>query len=205
MEIAPTLGALLQKNNSNIDLLITGIGLLASTYALTKAVATRRPDFILQAGVGGSLLFNQPLAQVVAVRSECVGDLGVQENGIFRSLVDLKLLSSQAIPWRDGRLLNETGWPEAAGLPIVDGVTVNEISTDPARIAYYQNQLQVQVESMEGAALHYVALLEKIPFLQIRSLSNFIGERNKAQWQMKEAITTLNYTVQALLTKLQSI
>jgi futalosine hydrolase len=55
---------------------------------------------------------------------------------------------------------------------------------------------------MEGAALHYIGLLEKIPFLQIRSLSNFIGERNKAKWKMKEAIAALNRELQRILMKL---
>ena len=54
---------------------------------------------------------------------------------------------------------------------------------------------------MEGAALHYVGLSEKIPFLQMRSLSNFVGERNKAKWMMAEAINSLNFELQRLLIK----
>jgi futalosine hydrolase len=55
---------------------------------------------------------------------------------------------------------------------------------------------------MEGAALHYVALMEKIPFLQLRSLSNFVGERDKNKWLMKEAIINLNLELQSLILKL---
>jgi futalosine hydrolase len=58
---------------------------------------------------------------------------------------------------------------------------------------------------MEGAALHYIAILEKIPFLQIRSLSNFIAERDKQQWKLKESITSLNQALQVILTKLEVI
>ena len=50
-------------------------------------------------------------------------------------------------------------------------------------------------ESMEGAALHYTALMEIIPFVQIRALSNFTGERNKARWELKKSITNLNNEV----------
>ena len=39
-----------------------------------------------------------------------------------------------------------------------------------------------------GAALHYVCREMNIPFLQIRAASNYIGERDKEKWQMKEAI-----------------
>jgi futalosine hydrolase len=202
MEIAPTLQALSLKENRTVDLLITGVGLMACTYALTKEVAADRPDLIIQAGVAGSLLKDQPLAQVVVVRSECIGDLGVKENGRFHSLFDLKLLNQNTVPWQMERLINQNSLLAATGLPVADGITVNEISTEEPIIQYYRDQLQVQVESMEGAALHYIGLLEKIPFLQIRSLSNFIGERNKAKWKMKEAIAALNRELQRILMKL---
>jgi futalosine hydrolase len=48
---------------------------------------------------------------------------------------------------------------------------------------------------MEGAALHYVARESNIPFIQIRAISNYIGERDKANWQMKLAIDNLNQTL----------
>ncbi|MBK8310223.1 MAG: hypothetical protein IPL04_04300 [Chitinophagaceae bacterium] len=57
------------------------------------------------------------------------------------------------------------------------------------------------VESMEGAALHYVCLMEKIPFIQLRAISNYITERNKKKWNMKESITNLNKEIIKLLNK----
>ncbi len=44
--------------------------------------------------------------------------------------------------------------------------------------------------------------MEKIPFLQIRSVSNYIGERNKKKWNMKESIINLNNELTSLLYKL---
>ena len=45
---------------------------------------------------------------------------------------------------------------------------------------------------MEGAALHYTCLMEKIPFIQLRSISNYIAERDKTKWDMKRSIINLN-------------
>jgi futalosine hydrolase len=204
MEIAPTLQALSLKQGHTVEVLITGVGLTACTYALTKEVVAKRPDAILQAGVAGTLLVDQPLAQVVAVKSETIGDLGVEEAS-FLSLFDLRLLGPNTQPWEDGKLTNPSELLQTVGLPLVDAVTVNEISTSEERIDYYRNQLQAQVESMEGAALHFVGLMEKIPFLQVRSLSNFIGERDKSKWMMKESITKLNQAIQQILTKLEAL
>jgi futalosine hydrolase len=48
------------------------------------------------------------------------------------------------------------------------------------------------VESMEGAAFHYVCLQEGMPFAQVRAISNYVTPRDKSQWQMKDAIVNLN-------------
>ncbi len=48
-----------------------------------------------------------------------------------------------------------------------------------------------EVESMEGAAFHYVCLQQKINFLQLRSISNRVGERDKSKWKLKRQLKTL--------------
>jgi len=34
--------------------------------------------------------------------------------------------------------------------------------------------------------------MEKIPFIQLRSISNYIAERDKTKWDMKKSIINLN-------------
>ena len=63
------------------------------------------------------------------------------------------------------------------------------------KIDLYQDRYKAALESMEGAALHYICRDVNIPFIQIRSVSNYVGERNKAHWKMKEAIYQLNETL----------
>jgi len=201
MEIAPTIQFLASKELHSVEIVVTGVGLMTSTYALTKAVATHHPDLLIQAGVAGTMDRNTQLAEVVVVRNETIGDLGVHESSGFQSLFDLKLLSANLNPWKEGKLTNENDVLTESNLRVVDAVTVNEISTNEQTIEYYQKELSAEIETMEGAALHYVGLMEKIPFLQIRSLSNFIGERDKSKWEMKKAIMNLNRELQNLLTK----
>lgn len=203
-EIKPTIEFIREEDIQNVEILITGVGMMATTYSLTKAILNRRPDFILQAGVGGCLNEKLPLSKIVLIENENIGDLGVDENGTFKDLFDLKLLDENSFPWMNRKLSNNVEVLKSTGLTIVDGVTVNEISTNKERIAYYKNQLNASVESMEGAALHFVALQEKIPFLQMRSLSNFVGERDKSKWVMDIAIANLNIELQRILTKFLS-
>ena len=180
--------------------MFTGVGLLASAYALTRAVYQQRPQFILQAGVAGSLDPNLALGSTVAVESDCIGDLGVVENQIFQDLFRLGLSQQNDSPYREMKLPNPHALP--LSLPGVQAVSVNEITTQPERVAYYRDTLGAQIESMEGAALHYVGLMEGIPFLQVRSLSNAIGERDKQAWKLQEAITSLNKELERLIPKI---
>ena len=201
-EIRPTIDFIREETNSQVDVLITGIGMMATTFSLAKTVFNKRPDFILQAGVAGCLDEKLPLTKIVLIENENIGDLGVEEIGTFKTLFDLKLLDKNSFPWENGKLSNNVEVLKSTGLTIVDSVTVNEISTNIERIAYYKNQLNASVESMEGAALHFVALQEKIPFLQMRSLSNFVGERDKSKWVMDIAIANLNIELKRIVTKI---
>ena len=80
-------------------------------------------------------------------------------------------------------------------LPAKKGVTINTITTDKKIAERYRTKYKAQIESMEGAALHYIGRDLNIPFIQIRSVSNYVGERNKAKWKMQEAIYNLNEVV----------
>jgi futalosine hydrolase len=202
-ELKPTLSFLQEKNlQDRVEVLITGVGLTAATYSLTKRLANGRPSLAVQAGVAGALNLELGLAEVVWVRSEVIGDEGVQENGRFHSLFGLKLAQADTPPYAAGRLVNKTVETyKGIGLRVVDGVTVNQVSTDEEQIAHYRDILGAEIETMEGAALHYAALMEGVPFLQLRAISNYIGERDKRNWKLPEAIARLNEALQQLLTK----
>ena len=55
---------------------------------------------------------------------------------------------------------------------------------------------------MEGAALHYVCLHQNIPFIQLRAISNYVGERDKTKWKIDLAISNLHNELIKLLKQL---
>jgi futalosine hydrolase len=81
----------------------------------------------------------------------------------------------------------------------VKAISVNEISTQRRRIEFYKESFDPILESMEGAALHHVCLMEKIEFIQLRSVSNYVGERNKKNWRLQTSIDKLNTELITLL------
>ncbi len=186
-------------HKQDIDVLITGIGLTATTYSLSKHLQLKRPDLVIQAGVAGCFDTSLPLGTVFAVKQETIADQSVIELNQFKTLFDLKLVRQNQHPYSNGWLVNKNDILKNTKLKKVKGISVNEITTSKKKVAFYKDHFNPVVESMEGAALHYVCLLEKIPFIQLRSTSNYIAERNKKNWTMKESIINLNKELTRLL------
>jgi futalosine hydrolase len=178
---------------TNVDILISGIGLTASTYHLSKQLALKKYDLVIQAGVAGSFDLTISLGQVVAIKQDAIADQSVVELEKLKTLFDLDLVPQDQYPYKKGWLINPNKEIlKKIKLKIVKGVSVNQITTSKQMIKFYRERFDPVTESMEGAALHYVCLMQDIPFVQIRSISNYIGERNKKNWNMMDSIVNLN-------------
>jgi futalosine hydrolase len=192
------------KREQNIDVLITGTGLTAATYHLLKQLTLKRPDIVVQAGIAGCFDTNVPLGTVVIVKKEAIADEGVIESEKLKTLFDLELVSRDQFPFKNGWLENDHNILQTSKLKKVKAISVNQITTSKQRVKFYVDTFQPEIESMEGAALHYTCLMEKIPFVQLRSISNYITERNKEKWDMKKSIVNLNHELIKLLEKINS-
>ena len=88
-EIAPFLMNLRKHKGqfirANIDVLITGIGLTATTYHLTRQFQLKKYELVIQAGVAGCFDKKISLGSVVAVSKDTIAD---------QSVVELKKLKS---------------------------------------------------------------------------------------------------------------
>ena len=184
----------------------TGVGMLATAVSLTRLVMEEKPDLIIQAGIAGCFDTSLALGKVVVVNEESLADMGVEEDGKWKDIFDLKLEKSSYHPFERRKLPN-TWLPKfnLLNLPEVPAITINEISINKERIQQLIKKYSPVIESMEGAALHYVCREMNIPFVQIRAISNYIGERNKANWKMKEAIDHLNQVLLKYIDRLYKI
>jgi futalosine hydrolase len=170
-----------------------GVGMLATAVSLSRLIAEEKPDLIIQAGIAGTFDPKTPLGKLVVIRDETLGDMGVEEDGRWKDIFDLRLEKSSYHPFEKRRLPNP--WlPQfnLLKLPEVSAITVNEVTTRADRMEQLVKKYNPHTESMEGAALHYVCREANIPFIQVRAISNYVGERNKEHWKIKEAIDNLN-------------
>lgn len=187
-------------NSHEIEVLITGVGSTATAYALTRQLLWRSPELVIQAGIGGSFSSDFPPRSVAFISEEVFADLGTIQEGEFTDIFDLGLAGISDQPFTNRMLVNpqHDAWVKY-GLPFVRGATINSISSTEDQVERIRNKYNPVIESMEGAALHYTCLMEHIPFIQLRSVSNFVGETDKNNWKLKESIAILNEKLRRIL------
>lgn len=185
-EIAPFV------NSCNIDTLVCGVGIPFTVYHLTKRLLEDKFDLVIQAGIAGSFSKRIKTGDVVVVEQDTFADIGAAENKKFKTLFELGFGNENEFPFTNGSLINNSAVLKITDLDKVKAVTINTITGRKKQNKIFKKKFNAAIETMEGAAFHLVCLQQHIPFLQLRSISNNVGERDKTKWKINEAIHNLN-------------
>lgn len=191
--------------NLHVDILTTGHGSVFTTYYLTRALNMINYDLAINVGLAGS--FDHFLEQgfVVNVIQDQFADLGVVHKNNFYTLVEEELMDENQFPFADGKLhsIGNFDLDEVESLIPVKGITLNSIHSDPAWLSKLREKFDAEIETMSGAAFFYVCLREKVPFLQIRSISHFVEIRRIESWNIPTAIESLTGSIINVLNELK--
>lgn len=192
-------------NGHTVHVLITGVGMVQTMYALMKKNCNQEYDVLIQTGVCGAFDRNLNLAEVVCVESEMFADLGADDNMEFKTVFETGLVDENAFPYKNGKIYLQA--PELHclhSLKKVHAITVNTVNGNEEKIRRTEKKFLAQTESMEGAAFAYFCCMENIQGIQIRAVSNYVEKRNKLNWKMEEAVTNLQVIVEQILKELTS-
>ena len=203
------------SEHHRVDLVLTGIGVASTAYKITRQIYLARRegqpyDVAVNVGLAGSYdLEKFPLGSAGIIEAEHFGDLGIELDASagFQTLFDYKILESETFPYKGGALLRsmtmanltadgDAGLLErienfAALFPKAVGVTVQTFSGNPQKVETVYSKFSPQIESMEGAAFYYVCIWEHLPALELRSISNEVGERDRTKWDASKALKAL--------------
>jgi futalosine hydrolase len=177
----------------DFQLLITGVGMVATAYALGRELATNQYDLAINLGIAGSFDRNIPLGDVVEITDDNIAELGAEDNEKFLPIAEMGFGKSAFGATKPLEELADLGLKKCSA------VTVNTVHGNEASIQKLQQRLKIQIESMEGAAFFYACTEAKVPCLQIRSISNYVEKRNRDAWQIGPAIKNLNEVAIKLL------
>jgi futalosine hydrolase len=192
----------LQKQHS-VKFYTHGIGLMLSTFLLCEIVKSK-PDLIIQCGLAGTYHNHLKIGETVIVENEILGDTGAQDHLEQLDLFDMQLMNANEFPFSNSMLKNEYVTHLNTSLKKVSGLTVNLSSGNASTIQLRKEKYNADIETMEGAALHYVCLQKEIPFIQFRAISNLVEPRNKDNWKMKEAIESYTEAITAFIHQIPS-
>jgi futalosine hydrolase len=198
-EVAPVV-ARIGASSDRHEVLITGVGMVATAAHCSRTLAKTHFDVALNVGVCGS--FDESLAPgaVVHVVSDRIAELGAEDGDTFLSIDALHLLG----PGDRAEISNSN--PPASrtldALAQVRGITVNTVHGRESSIAEVVRRFRPQVESMEGAAFMYACTLEGVRFAQIRAVSNIVERRNRQAWRLPEAIAAAGAAALSVLEEL---
>jgi futalosine hydrolase len=185
----------------DVDVLVTGVGMVPTAAHVSAVLARQHFDWALNVGLCGSFDSALPPGTVVHIVSEELAEVGAEDGEGFRTLTELRLLQKDEFPFQDARLVNTSppGNEVIGRLPRVNGITVNTVHGNERSIAAVVQRCHPQVESMEGAAFMYACLLQRMPFAEVRAVSNVVERRNRGAWKMAEAIDNLNVTAAEII------
>jgi futalosine hydrolase len=189
------------SNSHEVDVLVTGVGMVATATWCSLVLSRGRYDMALNVGVCGSFDRSLTPGTVVHVVTDRLSELGAEDGDAFLSIHQLHLLDENEPPYVAGRLVNPAPPVSAtlAALPAVNGITVSTVHGCEQSIARVTERLAPQVESMEGAAFMYVCLIFGQQFAQVRAVSNIVERRNRDGWKLPEAIANLGATTLRML------
>jgi len=178
---------------------VGGIGRTNAAVATTSAINNEGPfDFVVSAGVAGSLPKGELSIGDVVVASSCVyveeGLItpdGFQDmNAMGFSLGDF---SGNTVPV-DTTLLEQLGEVGMTG-PIATVATCSGTDEQAALVA---ERTGCVCEAMEGAAVVHAARIAGIPAIELRVISNTTGNREDQKWDLDLALKNLGTAVTAL-------
>ena len=185
----------------NLDILISGIGMVAKAFWLGKFLSENKYDFALNTGIAGSFASEIKIGEVVNVSVDQFSEIGALVPDGFLTASDLHFGDFDTFPFKSGLLINPTNFDKFGlqNLKQVSGITSNTIHGEKASILAVAERFHPEVETMGGAAFMYGCLYSKVPCAQIRAISNFVEERDKSRWNIPLAVKNLTSTILEIL------
>lgn len=169
-------------NCNNVLLIKTGVGKVNAALYTQKIIDEFNPNYVINSGCSGALTKDLPLYGVGISENVFYHDFTPENimkkytpnNGLFKSdnnLINLAIKSCKDLNIEDYEILNIA----SGDCYVTDSNKVNEIK-----------KLGAKIVDMESAAIGHVCNLNKIPFVCIRSISDFadgmeVDEKNSSR------------------------
>lgn len=184
-----------------INVLITGIGALPTSWSITNWVAINgKPDLAVNGGIAGS--FNELLktGDIVMPMTDCFADSGIEDNDKFQTLFEAGLSDPDEFPYKGGILHSDQHYTEKLRERVipVKAITTNTATGSDVTLKRLISKYNPGIETLEGASFFYICIRERIPFFAVRAISNKVEPRNRQNWNIPLALERLSLKLEEI-------
>jgi len=165
------------------DGLVCGVGPVEAAAATARALALHRFDAVLHVGLAGG-------------RDLAVGSVVVGTEAVYRDLSAEWPVVDRAMPDPDLLERARGALPDAAAAPIHTSAAVGA-----ARDTVSRGPL---AEAMEGFGVLRAAEQAGVPAVEVRVVSNEIGEADRSRWQIGASLDALENALPLLVDVLRA-
>jgi futalosine hydrolase len=193
-ELQPLLVDALPPDREEWTTLVTGVGMVETALSLTRFLERQGEKIhaVLNIGVGGAYIHHgeegAALLEICLAEQEIFGDFGICHPDRIEPLAERLVKRSRYL--LDADLLEKASTLLAEnGLAVRHGnfVTVCGVSATASRGTMLARHYDALCENMEGAAVARVCEEYDLPLLEMRTISNFVEERDLTRWKLSEA------------------
>jgi futalosine hydrolase len=175
---------------------VAGVGPAAAAARTGKLLAGRQFRGVVSAGIAGGFAGRAAVGSIVIGARSIAADLGAESPDGFLSVDELGFGTS--VVESDATLLTAlTGILPAAA--VGDILTLSTVTgTDATAERLRARFPEAVAEAMEGYGVGIAT--DGIPFLEMRTISNPVGPRERDKWRFPEALAALSTASAALWT-----
>lgn len=197
-----------RHGNPGLDVAAVGVGPAAAAAGAARLLAQADArgwayNGIVSAGIAGGFSDRIALGGVVVADRSVYADLGAQAPDGFLTVDELGFGS--AVHAADERL---TGALRAALPDALAGtvLTVSTVTGTAQRASELRERWPDAVaETMEGAGVAAAARLFAVAYAELRTISNPVGPRDRAAWQIGPALAALTAAAAAIGDRLEAL
>jgi futalosine hydrolase len=176
-----------------------GVGPVAAAVATARALARGDYSLVVSAGIAGGFGGRAEIGDVVLGRTTTWADLGALTDEGFLDLPSLGLAGGadlrSAAAGQVGAALTAAGVDHRVGT-ILTLTTMTGTQGRAAELA--RRHPGAVAEAMEGYGVAAAADDAGVPWVEVRTISNLVGRRDRSEWDIPAAFAALGVAVAAL-------
>jgi futalosine hydrolase len=195
VQVGPYGGGWAKTGAGAVTVLAGGVGPARAAACAATALALDRPAVVLVAGIGGGFAGRAGVGDVVVADLVVHADLGSDSPDGFLSIDRLGFAPDRTAPRPDLVALAA----DRTGAVVGPILTVSTVTGTAAAATALVDRYRPAAEGMEGAGVWAAAEAHRVPFLEIRAISNPVGVRDRAGWDVPAALDRLGRAVADLL------